>query len=47
MKIQNLKDEDMIMENLVGSFTKYATPVFGGPETGTMFDAYVRKQADG
>ena len=35
------------MENLVGSFTKYATPVFGGPDTGTMFDAYVRKQADG
>ncbi len=30
-----------------GSFRKYPTPVFGGPETGTMFDAFVRKQADG
>lgn len=30
-----------------GSFKKYPTPVFGGPETGTMFDAFVRKQPDG
>ena len=30
-----------------GSFNKHPTPVFGGPETGTMFDAFVRKQPDG
>ena len=30
-----------------GSFKKYPTPVFGGPETGTMFDAFIRKQPDG
>ena len=30
-----------------GSFKKYPTPVFGGPETGTMFAAFVRKQPDG
>lgn len=30
-----------------GSFKKFPTPVFGGPETGTMFDAFTRKQPDG
>lgn len=30
-----------------GSFRKYPDPVFGGPSTGTMFDAFVRKQPDG
>ena len=29
------------------SFDKYPVPVFGGPEIGTVFDAYVRKQPDG
>ncbi len=33
------------MENKTGSFKKYSdSPVFGNPETGTMFDAYVWKQ---
>ena len=36
-----------MMKQIVSSFTKHPTPVFGGPETGTMFDAYVRKMEDG
>lgn len=33
------------MENQVGSFKKYENnPIFGGPEVGTMFDAYIWKQ---
>ena len=36
------------MANKNYSFEKYpGNPVFGNIETGTMFDAYVRKQADG
>lgn len=30
-----------------GSFKKYPVPVFGNESTGTMFDAFVRKQPDG
>ena len=31
------------MENLIGSFEKHPTPVFGDTSTGTMFDAYIWK----
>lgn len=33
--------------NVAGSFEKYKNPVFGDKSTGTMFDAFVRRQNDG